>query len=392
MGELRGMIPIEALQFPQSYEANFKLKRTYHVKRERTRNRSEAGSKYYLRSSSDFDICESQAGQPSASWNMEIKEHNDSSPAADLVGKSEVARSKSRSIDDNFNEHSGEDYLISVTNVDEDKGNEGNEGNECSGNDFSLNLEDDYEDKLQREDWWQDFDLLLHHPVGIRLFTEFLTKEFSQENIIFWKSCQQYKKISDNKVRVSKAEEIFAQHLAAEAPEPVNVDSGARQTASEAVKTAIASRCGNPDMFNTSQKQIYNLMKMDSYQRFLQSNIFKDYIEKEREESRFENYSGVKQGKKNKQDNKKWSLSNWSNIIGRPKSKEREPDLPGLTTRTFSSPNIALLAQTCPDIEFTRILLPDGSTAILSSKSGETLEEMIQTLLRRRGERREVKP
>ena len=41
MGELRGMIPIEALQFPQSYEANFKLKRTYHVKRERTRNRSE---------------------------------------------------------------------------------------------------------------------------------------------------------------------------------------------------------------------------------------------------------------------------------------------------------------------------------------------------------------
>ena len=26
----------------------------------------------------------------------------------------------------------------------------------------------------------------------------------------------------------------------------------------------------------------------------------------------------------------------------------------GLTTRTFSSPNIALLAQTCPDIEFTR--------------------------------------
>ena len=43
--------------------------------------------------------------------------------------------------------------MISVTNVDEDKGNEGNEGNkgnECSGNDFSLNLEDDYEDKLQR--------------------------------------------------------------------------------------------------------------------------------------------------------------------------------------------------------------------------------------------------
>ena len=44
MGELRGMIPIEALQFPQSYEANFKLKRTYHVKRERTRNRSEVSS------------------------------------------------------------------------------------------------------------------------------------------------------------------------------------------------------------------------------------------------------------------------------------------------------------------------------------------------------------
>ena len=56
----------------------------------------QAGSKYYLRSSSDFNICESQAGQPSASWNMEIKEHKDSSLAADLAGKSEVPRSKSR--------------------------------------------------------------------------------------------------------------------------------------------------------------------------------------------------------------------------------------------------------------------------------------------------------
>jgi len=143
-------------------------------------------------------------------------------------------------------------------------------------------------------------------------------------------------------------------------------------------------------LFNNSQKQIYNLMKMDSFQRFLQSSIFKEYIDAEKERSQNENDS--KQGKGGKQDNKKWSLPAWTNIIGGiAKVKEKDHELPGLSSRTFSSPDIALLSQTCPDIQFARILLPDGSTAILSPQPDQTLRDMIQTLLRRRGETRGFK-
>ena len=50
---------------------------------------------------------------------------------------------------------------------------------------------------------------------------------------------------------------------------------GARQTAKDAVNSAVETRHGSADIFLASQKQIYNLMKMDSFQRFLQSNLFK---------------------------------------------------------------------------------------------------------------------
>jgi hypothetical protein len=136
---------------------------------------------------------------------------------------------------------------------------------------------------VARLEWWQDFDLLLQHPIGLRLFTEFLTKEFSEENIVFWKACEEYGKISDGETRATRAEEIFNLYLAGDAPEPVNVDSGARQTARDAVNNAVETRLGSTDIFLASQKQIYNLMKMDIFQRFLQSNMFKEFIEKNKD-------------------------------------------------------------------------------------------------------------
>jgi hypothetical protein len=50
---------------------------------------------------------------------------------------------------------------------------------------------------------------------------------------------------------------------------------GARQRASEDIGEAEREGSSRRDIFNTTQKQIYNLMKMDSFPRFLQSSIFK---------------------------------------------------------------------------------------------------------------------
>ena len=71
------------------------------------------------------------------------------------------------------------------------------------------------------------FLLHLHH------LQEFLKKEYSHENIYFWTACERYKRLtSPEEMRVT-ARQIFERHLYSGAPEPVNVDSQARQDAQD---------------------------------------------------------------------------------------------------------------------------------------------------------------
>ena len=104
---------------------------------------------------------------------------------------------------------------------------------------------------------------------------EFLKKEFSHENIYFWTACERYRRIKGDdedsvKVRMAAAEDIIRRHLSCGAPEPVNVDSHARQAAQEGPPTS--------HLFATAQKQIYNLMKFDSFSRFLKSELYKESL------------------------------------------------------------------------------------------------------------------
>jgi regulator of G-protein signaling len=45
--------------------------------------------------------------------------------------------------------------------------------------------------------WAVGFEKLLNDEMGLYVFTEFLKKEFSQENIQFWIACEKFKKFSD---------------------------------------------------------------------------------------------------------------------------------------------------------------------------------------------------
>ena len=55
--------------------------------------------------------------------------------------------------------------------------------------------------------WAVGFEKLLNDEMGLRVFTEFLQKEFSQENIQFWVECEKFKALSDhNEVRSSERE------------------------------------------------------------------------------------------------------------------------------------------------------------------------------------------
>ncbi|CAL4109978.1 unnamed protein product [Meganyctiphanes norvegica] len=118
--------------------------------------------------------------------------------------------------------------------------------------------------------WATSFEKLLEDQAGLHTFAEFLKKEFSHENIYFWTACERYKRISDPEERRIKAKDIFDRHLGPGASEPVNVDSQARQVAQDGLQ--------KPDEFTFAQvqKQIFNLMKFDSYSRFLKSALYKE--------------------------------------------------------------------------------------------------------------------
>ncbi|XP_053112856.1 regulator of G-protein signaling 12 isoform X1 [Hemicordylus capensis] len=121
--------------------------------------------------------------------------------------------------------------------------------------------------------WAVSFEWLLQDPAGVRYFSEFLRKEFSEENILFWQACEYFNHIPahDKKELSFRAREIFNKFLCSKATTPVNIDSQA-QLADDVLNAP------HPDMFKDQQLQIFNLMKFDSYTRFLKSPLYQECI------------------------------------------------------------------------------------------------------------------
>ncbi|KAM8842637.1 regulator of G-protein signaling 12b isoform 1-T4 [Synchiropus picturatus] len=119
--------------------------------------------------------------------------------------------------------------------------------------------------------WAVCFERLLQDPVGVRYFSEFLKKEFSEENILFWQACEFFSHVPENDTKQlsQRAREIYNSFLSSKATTPVNIDSQA-QLADDILNAP------QPDMFKEQQLQIFNLMKFDSYTRFLKSLLYQE--------------------------------------------------------------------------------------------------------------------
>lgn len=243
-------------------------------------------------------------------------------------------------------------------------------------------------------------------------FQEFLKKEFSHENIYFWTACERYRKIKGDdeeavKQRMAAAEEIIKKHLSSGAPEPVNVDSHARQAAHEGPPTA--------HLFATAQKQIYNLMKFDSFSRFLKSDLYKDNLmaEMSGKSLPFEaaedpnldiggqiiNTNSL--GRKSQETSRRRSiLPSWSNLRkDRSKSKDRDSSMKkaktnepyhSMTSLTSNEPTLDTTnenesdGQTGSNCSLARVILPDKATTVVQTRPGETIRSMVARLLEKR--------
>ncbi|XP_034994229.1 regulator of G-protein signaling 10 isoform X2 [Zootoca vivipara] len=115
--------------------------------------------------------------------------------------------------------------------------------------------------------WATSLEQLLEDPEGVKRFREFLKKEFSEENVLFWLACEEFKKIKDEKQMQAKANEIYMTFLSSKASFQVNVEGQSRLDESILEKP-------HPLMFQRLQDQIFSLMKYDSYSRFLKSEVF----------------------------------------------------------------------------------------------------------------------
>ncbi|XP_055376822.1 regulator of G-protein signaling 7 [Condylostylus longicornis] len=122
--------------------------------------------------------------------------------------------------------------------------------------------------------WGFSLRELINDPIGREQFAKFLEKEYSGENLKFWESVQDMKKLPQSEIKEA-INKIWQEFLAPDAPCPVNVDSKSVELAREALNSPNGP---NRWCFDVAASHVYHLMKSDSYSRYLRSDMYKDYL------------------------------------------------------------------------------------------------------------------
>lgn len=230
------------------------------------------------------------------------------------------------------------------------------------------------------ESWSISFDYLLSDPVGLRYFTEYLCKEFSEENITFWMECEKLKNTppSDTASLRKQANAIYNKYLSTEATSSVNIDSTAQRLADEAL-----AQPPHPDMFSLPQSQIYKLMEYDSYRRFLKSKLYSECqwcqvnslpMPLEKEPVR----KNSNTGSENERSKNPFSLQSRKFFQKKPKKsksineiRKDISDLDSASMISSRSDEDALSYRRLSDVPSCKLLFWDGSSSIIPVAEGK---------------------
>ncbi|XP_013978675.1 regulator of G-protein signaling 21 isoform X3 [Salmo salar] len=121
--------------------------------------------------------------------------------------------------------------------------------------------------------WRQSLKKLQESKTGQLAFREFLRTEYSEENILFWLACEEYKTITTSNEIAIAAKRIYTEFVQVDAPRQINIDCGTRQEITNSMSQPTLS------CFDKAQRLIYKLMKKDCYPRFLKSEIYQGLLE-----------------------------------------------------------------------------------------------------------------
>ncbi|XP_022664167.1 regulator of G-protein signaling 7-like isoform X2 [Varroa destructor] len=127
------------------------------------------------------------------------------------------------------------------------------------------------ERRLRR--WTLSLEELLSDPRGFQEFETYLRKEYSYENILFWKAVQDLKRGSYACIP-QRVTEIHSEYLSSGAPCEVNLDSATMEVTLEAIKKPSRYT------FDHAQQHVFTLMQTDIYPRFLRSEHFRSLMVK----------------------------------------------------------------------------------------------------------------
>lgn len=71
--------------------------------------------------------------------------------------------------------------------------------------------------------WAESLENLISHECGLAAFKAFLKSEYSEENIDFWISCEEYKKIKSPSKLSPRAKKIYNEFISVQATKEVNL-------------------------------------------------------------------------------------------------------------------------------------------------------------------------
>lgn len=138
--------------------------------------------------------------------------------------------------------------------------------------------------------------MLLYSLAGRHYFREFLRSEYSEENFLFWMSCESLKNEQNPDIIEEKARLIYEDYISILSPKEVRTSSASHaplHLISLAVlfQVSLDSRVRevinrnmvepSPHTFDEAQLQIYTLMHRDSYPRFINSQMYRRLIRSE---------------------------------------------------------------------------------------------------------------
>ncbi|TGZ57311.1 hypothetical protein CRM22_009956 [Opisthorchis felineus] len=117
-----------------------------------------------------------------------------------------------------------------------------------------------------------DFDYFLNDPAAIRSFRAFLSSEYSSEHLDFWLSVRDWRATFSGPQTCDSARTIFNMFIDPNSSCAVNIDQDAVKQASNYLS------CPHVDMFAQAERQVYQIMKMDPFPRFLDSQFYRDFL------------------------------------------------------------------------------------------------------------------